>query len=141
MREKKIDDSNLEVNLGSLTILEKQYNFEDFNNLEQIEKIDDHDHLTEETQVISNYNNNKKTQNMEDQININFEDFLHEPEVENNINEDDKIFKQKLVIWLKDDDLKLLPKFPLSLTNSSNDVIDGNSGNTDQGPLGDMGNP
>lgn len=135
MNENKNDDNNLEINLGSLTIVEKQYNSDDFNSLEQIEKIDDH--FGEETHVISNFNNNEKLSTKEDQTATIPEDCPTDSKTKNNFEEEEKCFKQKLVEWLKDNDLKLSPKFPLTIASSSNVVTNGISGNTGQGLLGD----
>lgn len=54
MKADRNEGFNLEINLGSLSIMDKSYNSDDLNSLEQIEKIDEH--FIEQTQLIDSKN-------------------------------------------------------------------------------------
>lgn len=96
LKKKKNDDNDLEVNLGSLSIVKKQYNSEDFNSLEQIKKIDDQD-LVGATQVFNYCNNAERLQSKDDHKNTNSYGSHHELATENNNEDDEKYNKRKFL--------------------------------------------
>ncbi|TYK05442.1 hypothetical protein E5676_scaffold83G001410 [Cucumis melo var. makuwa] len=100
-----------------------------------ITKIDDY--FIEKTPLICKQSGMDSHHTIKDQKDTHYEGEPSDPLKNENVVQDENLFKQKLVEWLKENELKLSHKYPTNMDNSSYVVIDSVPATSGEEPKGD----